>query len=103
MSRNNIETLSYKELVALQGDINAAIAFRKAERAKEIKARLAELARKNGFSVDELFGKGRTSAKATVKFRNPKNANETWAGRGRQPLWLAAALKKGAKLESFAV
>lgn len=101
MSRNNIETLSYKELVALQADIKAAIASRKAEGAKEIKAKLAELARKSGFSVNELFGK--RSAKTTVKFRNPKNANETWAGRGRQPLWLAAALKKGAKLESFAV
>jgi DNA-binding protein H-NS len=37
------------------------------------------------------------------KYRNPKNRSETWAGRGRMPLWLAAEIKKGRKLEAFGI
>lgn len=40
--------------------------------------------------------------KATVKYRNKDNPLQTWTGRGRQPRWLAAALKKGASLKDFA-
>ena len=40
--------------------------------------------------------------KQRVLFRNPKNKNETWAGRGRRPFWLVAALKRGKKLADFA-
>ncbi len=72
-------------------------------RTVHIKAKLVNLAEQKGFSVEELFGKSRRTTRATVRFRNPKNATETWAGRGRRPLWLTAALKKGAKLDSFAV
>lgn len=33
------------------------------------------------------------------KYRNPADESETWTGRGRQPLWLVAALKSGKKLD----
>ncbi len=53
---------------------------------------MAELAAASGFELSELMG-GKTSLKGV----------KAWAGRGRQPRWLVAALKKGTKLESFAV
>jgi len=37
------------------------------------------------------------------KFRNPVQPSETWAGRGKQPRWLAAALKKAKRLEDFKI
>jgi DNA-binding protein H-NS len=37
------------------------------------------------------------------KYRNPVRASETWAGRGKQPRWLVAALKKGKHLEDFRI
>jgi DNA-binding protein H-NS len=37
------------------------------------------------------------------KFRNPADPSETWAGRGKQPRWLKAALKKGKNLEDFRI
>jgi DNA-binding protein H-NS len=43
------------------------------------------------------------SRKVAPKYRNPKNRSETWAGRGRMPLWLAAEIKKGRKLEAFGI
>jgi hypothetical protein len=37
------------------------------------------------------------------KYRNPENRNETWAGRGLKPRWLAAAIKAGHTLEDFLI
>jgi len=41
--------------------------------------------------------------KVLPKYRNPKNRSETWAGRGKQPLWLAAQLRSGKKLTDFLI
>jgi DNA-binding protein H-NS len=41
--------------------------------------------------------------KVFPKYRNPKNRSETWAGRGKQPLWLVAQLRSGKKLEDFQI
>ena len=41
--------------------------------------------------------------KVAPKYRNPANASETWAGRGKQPKWLAAETAKGRKLEDFLI
>jgi DNA-binding protein H-NS len=38
-----------------------------------------------------------------VKFRNPQNPKETWAGRGLKPKWLVALLKQGTKLDDLAI
>ena len=42
-------------------------------------------------------------SKLEPKYRNPTNKDETWAGRGLKPKWLSALLKKGKKLEDFAL
>ena len=41
--------------------------------------------------------------KVLPKYRNPKNASETWAGRGKQPRWLRAQLRSGKKLADFLI
>ena len=37
------------------------------------------------------------------KYRNPARPFETWAGRGKQPRWLTAALKSGKSLNDFRI
>jgi DNA-binding protein H-NS len=37
------------------------------------------------------------------KFRNPLQPAETWAGRGKQPRWLRAQLKRGRQLDDFRI
>ena len=39
--------------------------------------------------------------KVKPKYRGPKG--ETWAGRGMRPVWLAALIKQGHRLEEFAI
>lgn len=88
-----------------------------------VRKKLTDLAAAEGYSIAELFGggapraastaaapaarksatKGRKLGKVAPKYRNPANKAETWTGRGKQPLWLAAYTKKGRKLEEFLI
>ena len=47
--------------------------------------------------------KRRAYPKVLPKYRNPKNRAETWAGRGKQPLWLTAQLRSGKRLDDFLI
>jgi DNA-binding protein H-NS len=37
------------------------------------------------------------------KYQNPARPDETWAGRGKRPRWVAAQLRSGKKLEQFRI
>lgn len=86
-----------------------------------VRKKLEAQAQAEGYSVAELFG-GRTAkaapatrkatkkatkrrklGKVPPKYRNPANKTETWTGRGKQPRWLAAQVKKGKKVEDFLI
>jgi DNA-binding protein H-NS len=101
---NGLDKLSYVELINLQKRIEEAIAAKRAEDAQATKEQLRAMAERAGFDIKELFGK-RGSSKGTgvAKYRNPKDSSQTWTGRGRKPNWLLEAVKKGAKIESFAI
>ncbi len=104
MARVNVDRMSVKDLLALEAKLQKAIAnVRERERAN-VKRELIALAEKRGFTIHELFG-GRGKGKSVApKYANPDDPSQTWAGRGRKPLWLVAKMKKrGAKLKQFAL
>ena len=99
-----LDKLTVAQLLDLQKRVEAALVERKAEEARDVKEKLQALAEKSGFSLAVLFGSKRGKrGPAAIKYRNPKDPSQTWTGRGRKPNWLVAALKKGAKLDSFSV
>jgi len=51
-----------------------------------------------GSRVSKLKGR-----KVKPKYRNPGNRSETWTGRGRTPLWMAALVKRGKKPTDFLI
>lgn len=58
------------------------------------------------YKLDRASGRlhqHRPYPKVFPKYRNPKNPEETWAGRGRQPCWLIAELRSGKKLDDFRI
>lgn len=77
--------------------------------------RIVKLATDNGISAAQIVdalkagkparqkrpGKkpGGTRGKVAPKYRNPANAEQTWTGRGKPPLW-ALELKNAGKLDS---
>ncbi|MEQ1715798.1 MAG: H-NS histone family protein [Hyphomicrobium sp.] len=99
--------MTVKELTAAQAEIGSLLEVKKLEEREALKAKLSSLASEGGFSVQELFGNKNGSAKkgGTVapKYRNPENGHQLWSGRGRQPLWYVAALKKGVKPERLLI
>jgi DNA-binding protein H-NS len=103
MATVNVDKMSLKELIDLEAKVQKAISVARDRERSEVKMTLAAMAEKRGFSVNELFGgrgRGKTSA---AKYVNPDNRAETWTGRGRKPNWLVAKLKKGAKMDDFAI
>lgn len=102
--------MSLKELEAIKKEVDRVIASKRDLERVQLKKKVAELAESHGFSVTELFGapaKGRGAAKnksaGVPKFANPDNPGDTWTGRGRKPNWLLDRLKKGAKVDDFAI
>ena len=101
---NGLDKMSYADLLKLQERTDAAIAQKRVDEAAATKEALRAMAEKAGFNLNELFGKrGGKRGPSSIRYRNPKDASQTWTGRGRKPNWLVDALKKGARIETFAI
>ena len=121
----DLEGLSAKQLEAVIAKAKKRQdALNKRKPIAAVRKKLIALAKADGYTIAELFGdeasanaisapagkragrkstKGRTLGKVAPKYRNPANPKETWAGRGKQPKWLAAETSKGRKLEDFLI
>ena len=103
----DLSKMNLEELKELRKNIDKAISG--AERAARKKALddVQKAAQKHGFALSDLVdGKSKRSGskpKAPPKYRNPKDASETWSGRGRQPEWLKAAIKSGTPKEKMEI
>ena len=108
MARNgDVDKMSYAELADMEAQI-ARLKVEKQNAARiELREKLTGMAKQQGFDIHELFGKGQKGkgrGKVAIKYRDPKNRENTWTGRGRMPRWLAAATKGGkAKKEDFLI
>ena len=74
----------------------------------EVRKSLTAKAKAEGYTIEQLFGKGGKSAKkagtpVAPKYRNKADPGQTWSGRGKRPRWLADALAKGKKLTDYAI
>jgi len=72
-------------------------------RAVLIKYRLSPADVKLAMNGRRRNGSSLAGTKVKPKYRNPADKAETWTGRGRQPLWLVAALKSGKKQDAFLI
>ena len=102
---NDLEKMSYNDLVALHNQIQKSMAEKQAAERLALREQMSEMAKAHGLSLEEVMGKGGgRKGSVPVKYRDPKNPGNTWSGRGRSPRWLTAAMKGGrAKKEDFLV
>ena len=99
------------ELIAARGELEKRIATMQHDaRAMNI-AKVRALMAEFGVTAADIKGKvtiGRASGavkprgKAVIKYHNAATG-DSWAGRGKRPRWLTAALASGAKITDFAV
>jgi len=110
-SKIDLSKLSVPELQALRDDAAHEIEKRAKEDRAALLASFEQQAKVKGFALADLLpmrtaekpgGKksGKTSTGSVPpKYRNPENAAETWAGRGRMPEWVKAFKEAGRNLD----
>ena len=104
--KNSLDKMSYSELATLRTQIDGMMVEKQAAERTALRQKLSDMAREHGLSLDEVLGKGRRKGKGSVaiKYRDPKNPDNTWTGRGRMPRWMVAATKGSkAKKEDFLI
>jgi DNA-binding protein H-NS len=104
----NLHAMSVDEMWELHEQIGRVLSARLTSEKRELEKRLEQLRRENEMHVasTEALGTRRERRKyprVYPKYRNPNEPFETWSGRGKQPRWLAAALKSGHKIEEFMI
>jgi len=100
MKQLNLRSLSINDLLSLRDRVTKAISTRIHAERRDLESRLQRLSEFG--SVPGKRGP-RKGTKVAPKYRNPLNPLETWTGRGRQPRWLAAAIKAGKKIADFRI
>ncbi|MBY0226271.1 MAG: H-NS histone family protein [Hyphomicrobium sp.] len=105
MAVTKIERMTLKQLSDLEDKIAKAKSQAQENAKADLKAKIDRLIAGSDFTVAELYGFAtkRGRSKSAAKYANPDDRSQTWTGRGRKPNWLIARLKKGAKLEDFAI
>lgn len=119
----DIESLSTKELTALISQAKKRkTTLTKRKPITQVRKRLNQIAKTEGYTIAELFGGAGSTAtagtstrasaprkarkatgKVAPKYRNPDNPNETWTGRGRQPRWMTAFTDAGRNRDDFLI
>jgi len=111
MKKVDLETLSADELWSLHEEVSRILSARITSEKRELEKRLAVLNRGRGVIEGEdarqpynANGEPRRKyPRVFPKYRNTQMPHETWSGRGKQPRWLAAAIKTGRKMEDFVI
>jgi DNA-binding protein H-NS len=115
----DLSRLSAKELDNLISKARSRMAaLKKRKPIATVRGKLTALAKAEGYTIAELFGsaaaatspaprkaatRGKSTGKVAPKYRNPDNPKETWTGRGMQPRWLAAQVRRGKSPTDFLI
>jgi DNA-binding protein H-NS len=111
MKKIDFERMSVDELWSFHEAISKILSARITSEKLELEKRLAVLNRgriaiEGGDASQPHKANGEARRKyprVFPKYRNPQTPSETWSGRGKQPRWLAAAIKTGRKIEEFRI
>jgi DNA-binding protein H-NS len=101
MRQENLRSMSIDELWTFHGEIAAALIVKIGTEKEKLESRLSSLNQARGHASEPTSR--RPYPDVPPKFRNPDEPSETWAGRGKQPLWLKAQLRSGRAVDDFRI
>lgn len=107
----DLGAMTVDELWTLHEELSVVLATRLTSEKRELEKRLAQLQREEAAGelerprpTDGLEQRQRRAyPRVRPKYRNPANPEETWSGRGKQPRWVAVALKAGHHIDEFLI
>jgi len=93
---SDLEQMTYAQLTEMEAKIERIKLEKQNSERAAVRKQLMDMAKEHGFDIRELMD-GRKKGKGTVaaKYRDPKNPENTWTGRGRMPRWMVAATRGG--------
>ncbi|QAU22634.1 H-NS histone family protein [Dyella sp. M7H15-1] len=107
----DLTSLSPKELKALIANAESKMQEARASQVQEVRKKIDAILSTSGLTLADVYpahggkgGKGGKRGAVAPKYRNPEDPSQTWTGRGKRPLWFAAALKRrGVTAESLLI
>jgi DNA-binding protein H-NS len=103
MKPYDLKSMSVDELWSLHELIVSVLAQKISAEKARLDQRLRELGQSTPDSAKKVSQARRPYPRVFPKYRNPTQPSETWAGRGKQPRWLALQLRSGKKLDDFRI
>jgi DNA-binding protein H-NS len=103
MHNSQLEEMSIEQLWSLHEEIDAELTRKMTLEKAKLEERLRKVSSASHMVRGDVKRERRPYPKVLAKYRNPINPKETWAGRGKQPRWLAAQLRSGKKLDQFLI
>ena len=108
VKNTDLEVMTINQMWQLHEELSVLLSALLNSEKHELEKRLARLHwRESGAAPQETSRAGRASRRpyprVLPKYRNPENPSETWSGRGKQPLWIAAALESGRHIDDFLI
>ena len=101
MEFRGLKSMSTDELWTCHTELVSVLARKISAKKQQLDHRLRQL------HLEALEGTARRERRpyprVLPKYRNPDDPSETWAGRGKQPRWLAAQLRIGRTLEDLRI
>lgn len=106
-TKDELKSMSRKELEKLLADVQKALVTVKARDHREARKAAAKVVAEYGFSLDDISEpassqpqKTKAKKKAPKKpskpaFANPEDRSQTWTGKGRQPNWYRDQVAQG--------
>ena len=105
----SFDAMSVDELWELHAELSQVLSVLTCEK-RELEKRLAQLRRDETGQPDTADTRTNSASRERrkyprvyPKYGNPDEPSETWSGRGKQPRWLAAALKTGRTIDEFVI
>ena len=81
--------MSIAELSDLRSQVELLMMENRLRTPRHSAQKMAEMVEAPGMSLEPRSAKGRKGkGSVAAKYRDPKNPENTWTGRGRMPLWM---------------
>ena len=103
MCNDHLHEMSLEELWNLHEEVSSELSRKMTLKKAKLEERLRKISSAFYLFTENVKRERRPYPRVLAKYRNPNDPNETWAGRGKQPRWLAAALRSGKKLDQFLI
>jgi DNA-binding protein H-NS len=101
--KDTLARMSIDELWNVHDRVNTILAAKLTAEKTQLEERLAKLAPSLASFAPHTVRARRPYPKVVPKYRNPLNASETWAGRGKQPRWVRKLLRSGKRIDDLRI